>query len=656
METVELLLPKFESALIGYAREEIDIIFQAFEFAQKHHTGQKRASGEEFIIHPLSIGIILAKMNVDYEMIVAGLLHDVVEDTDVQLSEIIDLFGNKIAELVDGVTKISKLKPVARSEIKAETIRKMLFAMINDMKVIIIKLADKIHNMSTLNFLPEEKRKRIANETMEIYAPLAGKMGMHFIKDQLEDLALRWINPDAFLVIKNFFDNKEKDRERTISLITRKLEEKLTQYHTPFSIKSRTKHYYSIFKKMKKYNIRIEDIYDLYGIRVITDSVENCYKIFGIIHTLWHPIPSRFRDFIAHPKQNGYRSLHTTVIVERGKAVEIQIRTESMHEFNEYGVAAHWYYKKGAVPSDKQLKWLTKLKEVHKQNLSSQEYYQIIRDDILKDEIYVFTPMGDIIELPKGATAVDFAYRIHTEVGHRCKSAKSNGAIIPLHTPLKNGALVEINTGKYANPKQAWLTFVKTSHARKKIKYFLSKRKEELKPQKPEPVKKEKIEDKVKLQKRPDKKNRSSHISVEVNGEKNLMFSFAKCCNPQRDDFIVGYVSRGRGIIIHKVDCHSLNYIKDVDKRLIDVSWGGVKTSTIIYSFFVKIKNSMDLYDHISEILRKYNGRIIEWLIDNNPNEALNGFIVTEIPTNKNVDAIIYEIKNLDGVFDIKVK
>ena len=573
MATKEKLLLKLKESLTEYPKEELEKILKAYEFAKLKHKDQKRASGEEFITHPLSVAIILAEMNVDYEMIITGLLHDVVEDTESTMHEITNIFGKNIANFVDGVTKISKLKPLAYNEIQAESIRKMLVAMTNDIKIIIVKFADKIHNLSTLNFLPSEKRKKIANETLEIYAPLAGKLGMHFIKDKLEDLSLRWVNPEVYDTINGYFDKTEKDRERTKKLITRKLSEKLEEIKIPFTIKSRAKHYYSIYNKMKKYTLKISELFDLYGIRIITDSVQNCYQIFGAVHSLWQPIPGRFKDYIANPKKNGYRSLHTAVKVEKRKVVEIQIRTQEMDEFNEYGVAAHWYYKTGEKPNTEELKWLKRLVKLHKQALSPEEYYQVIRDDILKDEIYVFTPKGDSFELPKGATAIDFAYHIHTEVGHRCIGAKSNGVIIQLNRPLQNGVVVEIITGKISNPKQAWLSFVKTANARKKIKSWLASNKkinlkkepEERKETLKKPSTSQKVISKINIDNR--------KYSVEVNGERNLLYNFAKCCNPTPNDPIVGFISRGRGIIIHRKDCYNLNYIRDIKKRIIDVNW-----------------------------------------------------------------------------------
>jgi len=656
MNSKETLLNNLISEISNYKKEEKEKILKAYEFADNAHKGQKRASGEEFIIHPLWIAIILAQMSVDYEMIIAGILHDVVEDTDIKLDELKKQFSENVANLVDGVTKISKLKPEGKKSIKTETIRKMLLAMIKDMKVIIIKFADKIHNMRTLNFLPPEKRKLIANETLEIYAPLAGKMGMQYIKDQLEDLALRWIYPDIYNIIHSYFSRTEKDRERTNLIIKRKLSEKLKSNPIPFTIKSRTKHYYSIYKKMKKYNKNIDEIFDLYGLRIITDTIENCYLIFGQIHSIWQPIQSRFRDFIANPKKNGYRSLHTTIILERRKAVEIQIRTEEMQEFNEYGIAAHWYYKKEELPDSSQLTWLTKLKEMHSEKLSAEEYYKILRDEVLKEEIFIFSPKGDIYELPKGATPIDFAYKIHTEIGHKCKGAKANGIIWPLNRPLKNGMVVEIITGKIPEPKQSWLSYIVTSQARKKIKsYFAGSKHEDqenLKHDKHEAKTDNEEHKTTKQQPRlkldtVEKNITSPKITITVAGEKNLLFNLAKCCNPTPNHEIIGFISRGRGIIIHKKTCHNLQFIKDFDSRAIEASWT-IKTKNKIYSFNLRVNNEKESQSMIGNVIQKYKGNIIKWELNNRlSNKSVGGYFTSEFDGIIDINSLLKEIRKI---------
>lgn len=568
----EEILKEFYKLIESYP--EKSLILDAYNFAELKHKNQKRASNEEYIIHPLSVAINLLKLNVDYEMVIAGLLHDVVEDTNTSIEYIAQKYNPNIGKLVDGVTKISKLKSRNRREQRAETIRKMLVAMTNDIRVIIIKLADKLHNMQTLEYLPKEKQKRIATETLEIYAPLAGKIGINFLKNELENLVLKSLYPDFYNNISEYLTQLEKEMQFTFKKIIEKITLKLKENNISFIIKSRKKHFYSIYKKMKKYNKSIKEIFDLFGIRIITDTIENCYKIFGIVHSLWQPMPGRFKDYIANPKQNGYRSLHTTVIIQKGKAVEVQIRTKEMDEINEYGIAAHWFYKKEVDLEHKELKWLQNLKEVNNEKLSPEEYYNIIRDDILKDEIYLFTPKGDIVELPKGATALDFAYKIHTEVGNKCKGAKANGNIISLSKPLKNGMIVEIITGNVINVKPFWLSIVKTNNARKKIKHALLNKSIKLEQT---PLLKKRKKEKINDQKDLPLNNvtiKTDKITILVNGEKNFLFNFAKCCNPVPKDEIVGFISRGRGIIIHKKDCSNLKYIKDFEKRSIVVSWG----------------------------------------------------------------------------------
>lgn len=656
MITNEDLLQKLLSNVVSLTESKREDILRAYYFAEEHHKGQKRLSGEEYIIHPLSVAIILTEFHADYEMIIAALLHDIVEDTAVSLDEIKSAFSDNIALLVDGVTKITKLKSASKREKKAETIRKMLFAMTKDLRIIIIKFADKLHNMRTLQFMSKEKRKRISKEVIDIYAPLAGKVGMNLVKDQLEDLAFKWLHSDAYSIINSYFNRIEKDRVRTLALVKRKLTDQLQKNNIYFRIKSRAKHFYSIYKKMKKYNKSIEEIFDLYGIRIITDSIANCYQIFGVVHILWQPLPGRFKDYIAKPKDNGYKSLHTCVIIEKRKAVEIQIRTEEMEEINEYGIAAHWYYKKNYQPDLKELKWLKQLKEVHNEGLGSIEYYKTLRDDILKDLIYIFTPKGDIIEMPKGSTPLDFAYRIHSEIGHRCRGAKANGKIIPLYKPLKNGMVVDIITGKDSNPKESWLSFIKTSHARKKIKsWFASHKqqdtdiKQENKKQESKHVNKEQPKENL------PKIISSKDMQIEVNGEKNLLYSFAKCCKPHPPDPIVGFISRGRGLIIHKKDCHNIKSIKDFEKRKIQANWV-LRNWRNIYTFRFMATEDSSPFDEIGRVIYKYSGIFIESKIFGNHTKdgRKDGFFSVKFPKKTNISLLLKEIRKIPTILNIE--
>ncbi len=655
----------------SYPQEDVDFITRAYALADKQHTGQKRASGEEYVIHPLSVALYLANMKVDREMIATGILHDVVEDTDITLEDVASQFGEPVAKLVDGVTKITKLKSSSsKTDLKAETIRKMLFAMITDMRVIIIKLADKIHNMSTLNFLPQEKQRRIARECLEIYAPLAGKLGLGVIKDELENLALKALKPHVYEQIDKFSKLKEEEKSNIIATVSKSIAQRLEKSNINFTIKSRVKHYYSVYNKMRKFNKKIDDIFDLYGIRVITDSVEDCYAIFGIVHSLYQPVPGRFKDYIANPKSNGYKSLHTTVMVAKRKALEIQIRTYEMDQMNEYGIAAHWYYKIGQKATE--LKWLEELKRVQNETLAPEDYYQTIRDDILKEEIYTFSPKGDIYKLPRGATALDFAYKVHTQIGHRCKGAKTNGKIVPLHKALKNGAIVEIITGKDSTPKMEWISLVKTTDAKKKIRsYFVTNDKDRkdkvvdpLTPtnviMKDRPTEiisddytPEKLVDKAKA----DVKKRSGKISIEVDGEKNLLFSFANCCRPTPPAEIIGFVSRGRGIIIHKADCESVRQLPDFEERVINVSWSNTSANSV-YSYFMKVAPTNRHYLELVNLVKKHDGAIIDYKLDESTktDESIDCYFAVELPSVKDATSFVKEMRELDSINFIDIR
>lgn len=640
-----------------YPKEDIEFIKKAYFLADKQHTGQKRASGEEYIIHPLSVALYLAKMKVDREMIATGLLHDVVEDTDYTLEQISEQFGESVANLVNGVTKITTLKnSPTKSDLKAETIRKMLLAMIEDIRVIIIKLSDKVHNMSTLCYVSEEKQKRTAKECLEIYAPLAGKLGLGVIKSQLEDLSLQALKPHIYEEIINFSKQREKEKKGQIAEVTKKLQQKLEKANLKYTIKSRTKHAYSVYNKMRKFNKKLEDVFDLYGIRIITQTVEDCYAVFGMVHSLFQPVPGRFKDYIANPKSNGYKSLHTTVMVAKRTALEIQIRTYEMDQMNEYGVAAHWYYKTGEKNGD--LKWLEELKNMQTESLSPAEYYQTIRDDILREEIYVFSPKGDIYKMPQGATALDFAYKVHTQIGHRCRGAKISGKIVPLGKALKNGAIVEIITGKDACPKMEWLSLVKTTDAKKKIRaFFAGLDKQTAEQQTVQPPISNKQPDFTTEEFTPKRLGQSisvadnRRISIEINGEKNLLFSFARCCHPVPPDNIVGFVSRGRGIIIHREDCESLRSQPDYHERVLNADWGRI-TGSKTYSFFMKVVPTNKHYIELMSYIKKKKGSVLDYRLDEstkNENE-IDCYLSVDMPASIDEHRILKDLRNLPSV------
>lgn len=640
-----------------YPKEDIEFIKKAYFLADKQHTGQKRASGEEYIIHPLSVALYLAKMKVDREMIATGLLHDVVEDTDYTLEQISEQFGESVANLVNGVTKITTLKnSPTKSDLKAETIRKMLLAMIEDIRVIIIKLSDKVHNMSTLCYVSEEKQKRTAKECLEIYAPLAGKLGLGVIKSQLEDLSLQALKPHIYEEIINFSKQREKEKKGQIAEVTKKLQQKLEKANLKYTIKSRTKHAYSVYNKMRKFNKKLEDVFDLYGIRIITQTVEDCYAVFGMVHSLFQPVPGRFKDYIANPKSNGYKSLHTTVMVAKRTALEIQIRTYEMDQMNEYGVAAHWYYKTGEKNGD--LKWLEELKNMQTESLSPAEYYQTIRDDILREEIYVFSPKGDIYKMPQGATALDFAYKVHTQIGHRCRGAKVSGKIVPLGKALKNGAIVEIITGKDACPKMEWLSLVKTTDAKKKIRaFFAGLDKQTAEQQTVQPPISNKQPDFTTEEFTPKRLGQSisvadnRRISIEINGEKNLLFSFARCCHPVPPDNIVGFVSRGRGIIIHRENCESLRSQPDYHERVLNADWGRI-TGSKTYSFFMKVIPTNKHYIELMSYIKKKKGSVLDYRLDEstkNENE-IDCYLSVDMPASIDEHRILKDLRNLPSV------
>ncbi|MBP5705716.1 MAG: bifunctional (p)ppGpp synthetase/guanosine-3',5'-bis(diphosphate) 3'-pyrophosphohydrolase [Spirochaetales bacterium] len=572
------LLDKLNEGIKTFSEADQALIMQAYHLAEEKHSTQKRASGEEYIVHPLNVALNLINLNSDRDMIIAGLLHDVVEDTDTTLDQLRTDYGEDVAMLVDGVTKISKMKTANIQERKAETIRKMLLAMIRDIRVIIVKLADRIHNMSTIEYMTKDKATRIAGETLDIYAPLAGKIGMNIVKNRLENYALQVLHPGIYADIDHYINATEGESQVMLDRIRQTISARLSANHIQFYIKTRQKHHYSIYLKMKKSNKKINEIFDIFGIRIITDTVENCYMILGMVHSVWQPITGRFKDYIAAPKDNGYRSLHTTVVLDDKRVVEIQIRTKEMDQINEYGIAAHWFYKQGDLPKVTDFAWLKQLNALNNKQMTYEEYYSIIRNEILQEIIYVFTPRGELIELPQGATPLDFAYQIHTNIGNHCRGAKVNGSIVALETELPNGCIVEIITGKNASPKPQWLKMAKTLSAQRKIRHELSMQKEFVPDKKRLPTETDKSVPRADRTPKPEKTETSEHTPrIEVEGQKNLLYRLAKCCNPTKNDAIIGYISNSRGIIIHRADCRCLAHITDFDQRRVEVSWSEKK-------------------------------------------------------------------------------
>ncbi|RJQ11055.1 MAG: bifunctional (p)ppGpp synthetase/guanosine-3',5'-bis(diphosphate) 3'-pyrophosphohydrolase [Bacillota bacterium] len=620
---------------------DLSVLDRAYAYAERAHSGQKRLSGDPYLSHPTEVALILADLELDVMTIAAGLLHDVVEDTGVGLDDLNREFGSGIARLVDGVTKLSRIEYRSREDEQVENLRKMFLAMSQDIRVLLIRLADRLHNMQTLSYLPPDRQKITAQETLDVFAPLAHRLGTYRMKMELEDLALRHLEPERYKELVGLVSRKRAEREDFTQGIIRTLKEKLAEVGVRADISGRAKHFYSIYRKVYIQGRAFADVYDLIAIRVIVDTIRECYAALGVVHSLWKPIPGRFKDFIAMPKPNMYQSLHTTVISPDGEPFEIQIRTWEMHRTAEYGIAAHWRYKEEgpADPGfDKKLSWLRQLMEWQRDLPDAKEFMESLKVDLFSDEVFVFTPKGDVIGLPAGATPIDFAYRVHTDVGHRCIGAKVNGRLVPLDHTLANGDIVEILTSKQiGGPSWDWLTMAKTAGARQKIRqWFKRERRDEHITRGKELMEKEirrrgldreealrdewldavarrfsltsvdelyaavgyggitahyvvqKLEEELGREQRRavlvDLERLQKEIKpvpaygrpvegVRVRGLDNALIRFSRCCNPVPGDPIVGYVTRGRGVSVHRVDCPNLRYLSEEKERLIEVAW-----------------------------------------------------------------------------------
>jgi GTP pyrophosphokinase len=639
---VKLAMPieqLLEKAARYLSEEDLKKVEKAYRFAKQAHEGQFRKSGEPYIHHPVAVAEILVDLHMDATTLMAAMLHDVVEDTGVTLDTLKEEFGETVTQLVDGVTKLKiRMNYKSTEEHQAENHRKMFVAMAQDFRVILIKLADRLHNMRTLKHLPEEKQRRIANETLEIFAPLAHRLGISRIKWELEDTALRYLNPQQYYRIVNLMRKKRAEREQYIEQVVKTIRERLEQTGIEAEISGRPKHIYSIYKKMVTQHKQFNEIYDLLAVRVIVDTIRDCYAVLGIIHTIWKPMPGRFKDYIAMPKTNMYQSLHTTVIGPKGEPIEVQIRTKEMHQTAEYGIAAHWAYKEGQSfqpgSFEDKLKWFREIMELQQEAKDAKEFMENLKMDLFSDSVFVFTPKGDVIELPAGSVPLDFAYRIHTEVGNKCIGAKVNGKIVPLDHKLKTGDIVEILTSKHSyGPSQDWLKIVKSSHARNKIRSWFKKQRREESVAKgqemieallkkhdfnpsevltaerlketaakfnfqddedmyaavgyggistaqvvnklTEGLKQEEDAAPVVL---PEVKNmptqrRKVAQGVRVKGVDNLLVRLSRCCNPVPGDEIIGFVTRGRGVSVHRKDCPNIQSVEP--ERMIGVEWEG---------------------------------------------------------------------------------
>ncbi len=697
--------------------DNLELVRRAYIFSAKEHKGQVRASGEPYLTHPLEVANLLAEMKMDAVTVSVGLLHDVVEDTLVSLEKIEELFGSDVAHIVDGVTKISQIQFTSKEAKQAENFRKMLLAMTDDIRVIMVKFADRLHNMRTLAYLPADRRQAIARETMEIYAPLANRLGMGKVRGELEDLAFSYIDPKAYQELKEIVDRKRRAHEAFLAQITKIVEDKMKEHDVPCLTESRIKRLYSVHQKLKKQRITTDQVFDLLAIRIITDNVKNCYAALGVIHNTWSPVPGRIKDFIAMPRPNMYQSLHTSVIAG-GQPFEVQIRTAEMHRIAEEGIAAHWKYKDGKLVADgredKRISWLRQLVEWQQDMKDPADFLSTLKIDLYPEEVYAFTPKGKVITLPRDATAVDFAYAIHTEVGHTCVGAKINGRMVPLKTKLKNGDIIEIVTQSGHKPSRDWLSFVKTSRARNKIRHWLNeqesgkaielgrkmfeKEARKYKQNVRELLESEnlvtllpdyassKVEDllsaigygKISAKqilarispdglKEPAPEEESKIASVvkrvlglgtdaklQVKGFDDLLVYRAKCCNPIRGEEVIGYITRGKGVAVHSKNCPNVqNLLYDADRK-IEVEWAGTAPSAEAYAVPLTIltEDRPGMLAGIAAAISEVKSNILN-VEARTADEQGTIDITVEIPDMKHLERVIASIKKLDGVYDV---
>jgi GTP diphosphokinase / guanosine-3',5'-bis(diphosphate) 3'-diphosphatase len=690
---------------------DLDLVERAYRFSADSHHGQQRASGEPYLSHPLEVANLLVGFKMDVTTVTAGLLHDVLEDTDATKDDLAREFGVEIAELVDGVTKLGKLAFSSREERQAENFRKMLVAMARDLRVLMIKLADRLHNMRTLDYLVPEKARKIAQETLDIYAPLAHRLGMATVKAELEDLALRALSSDAYLDLQRRVAKRRLEREADINHVIAIIEKKLAEVGIESQIRGRPKHFYSIWKKMHDQGREFDEIYDLTAVRVITGSVRDCYGALGVIHSLWKPVPGRFKDFIAMPKVNMYQSLHTTVIGPKGDPVEIQIRTWDMHRIAEEGIAAHWLYKEkksGKDKLDESLLWLRQLMETQQDTKDPREFMDTVRIDLFPDEVYVFTPKGDVKALPEGATPIDFGYAVHTKVGEHTVGAKVNGKLVPLRTPLRQGDIVEIVTSPNQHPSRDWLQYVKSTRARTKINQWLKvkerERSIELGRELFEREAKKYRLNPVTLLAGDDLKRIASDLGmpsgddvlasigygkssvhqllnklspnglvepverpktsttrpkeeqgVRIRGVDDLLVRFARCCNPLPGDQIVGFITRGRGLTVHAREC--LTVAKSVldRERLIDVEWDVEEPAKRPVRVAVYIGNDRPgLLSEITGAISSRNGNITKAEVTvTDDRRGINHFVI-EVADVSQLQAIMAAIRLVPDVINVE--
>ncbi|EOL41160.1 RelA/SpoT family protein [Enterococcus phoeniculicola] len=709
----------------------VAFVQKACDYATQAHEGQVRKSGEPYIIHPIQVAGILAELRMDPHTVATGFLHDVVEDTDVTLEDLAEVFGKDVAMLVDGVTKLGKIKYKSHEEQLAENHRKMLLAMAQDLRVIMVKLADRLHNMRTLKHLREDKQRRIAQETMEIYAPLAHRLGISRIKWELEDTALRYLNPKQYYRIVHLMQTKREERVAYVSETVEEIRLATEELEIYAEIYGRPKHIYSIYRKMKDQKKQFDEIYDLLAIRVIVDSIKDCYAVLGAIHTKWKPMPGRFKDYIAMPKANMYQSLHTTVIGPKGNPVEIQIRTHEMHQIAEFGVAAHWAYKEGKTEKTepdgmtKQLSWFHEIIELQDESYDASEFMEGVKGDIFSDKVYVFTPKGDVTELPKGSGPLDFAYSIHTDVGNKTTGAKVNGKMVQLDYKLKNGDIIVILTSPNSfGPSRDWLKMVATSKAKNKIKRFfkvqdreenivrghdavtkclnelgfmpkefLSKAKinealerfnyqteddlyaavgygemsaltltnrltEKERREREKEKQKQEADDILNqsVKKEPEKMKVRHEGGIVIQGVENLLIRISRCCNPVPGDEIVGYITKGRGISIHRADCTNVQSKEDLAERLIEVEWEDSSNTKKEYDADLEIYgyNRSGLLNDVLQTINSMTKNLVSVEAKTTKNKMATIHVTLGIQNLTHLKTIVDKIKMVPDVYSVR--
>lgn len=711
--------------------EHVAFVKKAFDLADKAHEGQMRKSGEAYIMHPVQVAGILAELKMDPVTVATGFLHDVVEDTDYTYQQLAEMFSPEVADLVDGVTKLGKLKFKSKQEHQAENHRKMLLAMAQDVRVVLVKLADRLHNMRTLKHHRPEKQREIAKETLDIYAPLADRLGINRMKWELEDTSLRYMNPQQYYRIVHLMNSRREDRENYIDDAKQAIEESVEELGIEAQITGRPKHIYSIYKKMKSQKKQFNEIYDLLAIRVIVESIKDCYAVLGAIHTRWKPMPGRFKDYIAMPKANMYQSLHTTVLGPNATPLEVQIRTMKMHEIAEFGVAAHWAYKEGISKKldndelSEHISWFRDILELQSESRDASDFMDSIKQDVFKDKVYVFSPKGDVMELPSGSSTLDFAYHVHTEVGNKSMGAKVNGKIVPLNYKLKNGDIVEMLTSSSSfGPSRDWLNYVNTSKAKNKIKRFFKTQEKEQNIERGREIiekllvdmdfnpkqilkrdnimrvaerfnyhneddlfaaigygevksisianrltdkeRKDREKDIIQLDEKtntielknkrePEKMKIRHEGGVVIQGADNLLIRLSKCCNPVPGDTIVGYITRGRGVSIHRADCPNIQGTDDQHNRLIDVEWESTDSSKE-YNAELQIEG-YDRSGFLNEILQVINSQTkklsnVNGRVDKSGTAVIK--VTISIQNLKELELIVDKVKTVQDVYSVK--